>query len=223
MMAVRMLIVEDDRKMQQGLVFTFRKEGYEVEVAETVRELQKVLFRRKNFDILLLDCNLPDGDGFAVCKELKRDYGFPTILLTARDMEEEMVEGFQAGADDYVTKPFSLAVLRMRVRAVMKRGEEEKVLCAGDIRLNMDACKVFCGDEECKLSRTEYELLVYFLQNKNKLLTRERLFESIWGTRERFVDDSSISMAISRLRQRIGMSGKCIKTVHGMGYMWKDE
>lgn len=220
---MRMLIVEDDRRMLQGLVYAFRNEGYETEAAETVGELRRILFRRTDFDILILDCSLPDGDGFAVCRELKRDYGFPVILLTARDMEEEMVEGFQAGADDYVTKPFSLAVLRMRVKAVSRRGQERTVLCAGDIRVELNECRVFCGDQECRLSRTEYELLVCFLNNKNRLLSRERLFEAVWGTKERYVDDSSISMAVSRLRQKLGASGAALKTVHGMGYLWKDE
>ena len=220
---MRMLIVEDDRRMLQGLAYAFRNEGYETETAETVGELRRILFRRTDFDILILDCSLPDGDGFAVCRELKRDYGFPVILLTARDMEEEMVEGFQAGADDYVTKPFSLAVLRMRVKAVSRRGQERNVLCTGDIRVELNECRVFCGDQECRLSRTEYELLVCFLNNKNRLLTRERLFEAVWGTKERYVDDSSISMAVSRLRQKLGASGAALKTVHGMGYLWKDE
>lgn len=220
---MRMLIVEDDRKMQQGLVFAFQKEGYEVEAAETVRELERILFGRKDFDILILDCNLPDGDGFEVCRKLKKEYGFPTILLTARDMEEEMVEGFLSGADDYVTKPFSLAVLRMRVKAVRKRREEVKVLCAGDIRVSLDECRVFCQDKECRLGKTEYELLTCFLRNKNQLLSRERLFEAVWSSKERFVDDNSISMAVSRLRQKIKTAGKHIQTVHGMGYVWKDE
>lgn len=219
---MRMLIVEDDKNMREGLVLAFKKE-FEVEAAGTVKELRRVLFRKKDFDVLLLDCNLPDGDGFLICMELKEEYGFPTILLTARDLEEEMVEGFQSGADDYVTKPFSLAVLRMRVRAVMKRRQEEKVLCAEDLKVALDSCKVFLKDQECKLGRTEYDLLVCFLQNKNRVLTRERLFEAVWGTKEKFVEDNSISMAISRLRQKVSTAGSRIKTVHGMGYVWKDE
>ena len=220
---MRMLIVEDDRRMQEGLSFAFQKEGYEVETAGTVKELRAILFKKTDFDILILDCNLPDGDGFVLCRELKQNYGMPTILLTARDMEEEMVEGFQAGADDYVTKPFSLAVLRMRVKAVRKRRAEGSVLCSHEIRLNLKECKVFCHDKECRLSKTEYELLEYFLRNKNQLLSKEQLWEAIWGTKERYVDDRSISMAISRLRQKLGSAGGHLETVHGMGYMWKDE
>lgn len=222
-MKMRMLIVEDDYRMLEGLVFAFRKDGYEVEAAKSARELRNILFKKTDFDILVLDCNLPDGDGFVICHELKKNYGIPTILLTARDMEEEMVDGFSAGADDYVTKPFSLAVLRMRVKAVMKRREEGNILCSNDIRLNLDECKVFCGDRECRLSKIEYELLAYFLRNKNRLLSKEQLWETIWGTKKRYVDDNAISMAISRLRQKLGTSGEYLGTVHGMGYLWKDE
>lgn len=218
-----MLIVEDDRRMLEGLVFAFQKEGYEVEAAESVKELRKILFKRNDFDILILDCNLPDGDGFVLCRELKENYDLPTILLTARDMEEEMVEGFHAGADDYVTKPFSLVVLRMRVKAVMKRRKEANILCSNDIRININECRVFCGDRECRLTKIEYELLEYFLRNKNRLLSREQLWEAVWGTKERYVDDRAISMAISRLRQKLGSTGECLNTVYGMGYMWKDE
>lgn len=218
-----MLIVEDDRRMQEGLVFAFQKEGYEVEAAESVKELRKILFKRTDFDILILDCNLPDGDGFILCRELKENYDLPTILLTARDMEEEMVEGFHAGADDYVTKPFSLAVLRMRVKAVMKRRKETSILCSNDIRININECRVFCGDRECRLTKIEYELLEYFLRNKNRLLSREQLWEAVWGTKERYVDDRAISMAVSRLRQKLGSTGEYLNTVYGMGYMWKDE
>ena len=220
---MRMLIVEDDHRMQEGLTFAFQKEGYEVETAESVKQLKNILFKKTAFDILILDCNLPDGDGFVLCRELKKNFGMPTILLTARDMEEEMVQGFLAGADDYVTKPFSLEVLRMRVKAVMKRREEGSVLCSNDIRLNLNECKVFCGDKECRLSKTEYELLAYFLRNKNQLLSREQLWKAVWGTKERYVDDTSISMAVSRLRQKLGTTGEYLGTVHGMGYMWKDE
>lgn len=220
---MRMLIVEDDHRMQEGLAFAFQKEGYEVETAGSVKELKKVLFKQADFDILILDCNLPDGDGFTLCREMKRDYGMPVILLTARDMEEEMVEGFRAGADDYVTKPFSLAVLRMRVKAVRKRREEQSILCSKEIRLNLNECRVYCRGRECRLSKTEYGLLEYFLRNKNQLLSREQLWEAIWGTKERYVDDRSISMAVSRLRQKLDAAGEHLRTVHGMGYMWKDE
>lgn len=220
---MRMLIVEDNHRMQEGLAFAFQKEGYEVETAESVKELKKVLFKQADFDILILDCNLPDGDGFTLCSDLKRDYGMPVILLTARDMEEEMVEGFRAGADDYVTKPFSLAVLRMRVKAVLKRREEHSILCSKEIRLNLNECRVYCHGRECRLSKTEYGLLEYFLRNKSQLLSREQLWEAVWGTKERYVDDRSISMAVSRLRQKLDDAGEHLRTVHGMGYMWKDE
>lgn len=108
----KMLIVEDDKMMQEGLSFAFQSEGYQVIAVDSVYNLKNVLLNDHTFDILVLDCNLPDGDGFAVCRELKQSFKFPIVLLTARDMEEEMIEGLESGADDYVTKPFFLEVFR---------------------------------------------------------------------------------------------------------------
>lgn len=216
------LIVEDDRRMLEGLTFAFKKEGYAVREVESIKEARKILFRKTDIDVMILDCNLPDGDGFAFCRELKNDYDIPILLLTARDMEEEMIRGFKAGADDYVTKPFSLAVLKLRIKALVKRKMAQNILCSGAIRLNFSEGKVFCGEKECRLSKTEYELLYYFLQNKNQLLSKEQLWESVWGRKERYVEDNSISMAVSRLRQKLRSDGAALETVHGMGYIWRD-
>lgn len=222
MIGMKMLIVEDDPVMRKGLELTFQKE-YSVTAAASEKELRRILFQRADFDILILDCNLPDGDGFEICRELKKEYPFPIIFLTARDLEEEIVEGFQLGADDYVTKPFSLSVLRMRVKAVLKRQEEKRILCSHNIRVDLAKHTVFVGEKECRLSEIEYQMLLYFLQNKNRLLTREHLFETVWGIQEKYIDDNSISMAVSRLRKKVDAESNYLKTVYGMGYMWEDE
>lgn len=219
---MKMLIVEDDPVMRKGLELTFQKE-YSVTAAASEKELRRILFQKVDFDILILDCNLPDGDGFEICRKLKKEYPFPIIFLTARDLEEEIVEGFLLGADDYVTKPFSLSVLRMRVKAVLKRKKEETILCSHNIRVNLAKCTVFVGDKECRLSEIEYQMLLYFLKNKNRLLTREQLFEAVWGIQEKYIDDNSISMAVSRLRKKVDTESNYLKTVYGMGYMWEDE
>lgn len=219
---MKMLIVEDDPVMRKGLELTFQKE-YSVTAAASEKELRRILFQRADFDILILDCSLPDGDGFEICRELKKEYPFPIIFLTARDLEEEIVEGFRLGADDYVTKPFSLSVLRMRVKAVLKRREEKRILCSHNLRVDLAKHKVFVGEKECRLSEIEYQMLLYFLQNKNRLLTREQLFEAVWGIQEKYIDDNSISMAVSRLRKKVDADSNYLKTVYGMGYLWEDE
>ena len=138
----KMLIVEDDKMMQEGLSFAFQSDGYQVVAVDSVYSLKNVLLNDHAFDILVLDCNMPDGDGFVVCKELKQKFKFPIVLLTARDMEEEMIEGLESGADDYVTKPFFLEVFKLRVKNLIKRNKEDNVVCSKDICIYKNERKV---------------------------------------------------------------------------------
>lgn len=221
----KMLIVEDDKVMQEGLSFAFQSEGYQVVAVDSVQALKNALFHDGTFDILVLDCNLPDGDGFAICRELKQQFRFPVVLLTARDMEEEMIEGLEAGADDYVTKPFFLEVFKLRIKNVMKRLEEEEVVCSKGISIYLEERRVLYQNIEVNLGKSEYELLLLFFKNRNRVLTRDMIWDYIWGTREKYVDDSSIFMLVSRLRGRLKEIGRedCLKTVHGVGYLWEDK
>lgn len=222
---VKMLIVEDDKKMQEGLSFAFENEGYQVMAVDSVRALKNMLFNDNTFDILILDCNLPDGDGFAVCRELKKNFKFPVVLLTARDMEEEMIEGLESGADDYVTKPFFLEVFKLRIKNLMKRREEENVVCSKDICICLDERRVLYKNNEIHFGKSEYELLLLFFKNKNKVLTRDIIWECIWGVKEKYVDDSAIVMLVSRLRNRLKRIKRdhFLKTIHGVGYLWEDK
>lgn len=221
----KMLIVEDDKVMQEGLSFAFQSEGYQVVAVDSVQALKNALFHDGTFDILVLDCNLPDGDGFAICRELKQQFRFPVVLLTARDMEEEMIEGLEAGADDYVTKPFFLEVFKLRIKNVMKRLEEEEVVCSKGISIYLEERRVLYQNIEVNLGKSEYELLLLFFKNRNRVLTRDMIWDYIWGTREKYVDDSSIFMLVSRLWGRLKEIGRedCLKTVHGVGYLWEDK
>lgn len=221
----KMLIVEDDKVMQEGLSFAFQSEGYQVVAVDSVQALKNALFHDGTFDILVLDCNLPDGDGFAICRELKQQFRFPVVLLTARDMEEEMIEGLEAGADDYVTKPFFLEVFKLRIKNVMKRLEEEEVVCSKGISIYLEERRVLYQNIEVNLGKSEYELQLLFFKNRNRVLTRDMIWDYIWGTREKYVDDSSIFMLVSRLWGRLKEIGRedCLKTVHGVGYLWEDK
>lgn len=220
-----MLIVEDDKVMQEGLSFAFQSEGYQVVAVDSVHALKNTLLNDNAFDILVLDCNLPDGDGFAVCRELKQHFRFPVVLLTARDMEEEMIEGLEAGADDYVTKPFLLEVFKLRIKNVMRRMVEDEVVCSKGICIYLEGRKVLYQNSEINLGKSEYELLLLFFKNRNRVLTCDMIWEYIWGAREKYVDDSSIYMLVSRLRGRLKEVGRehCLKTVHGVGYLWEDK
>lgn len=221
----KMLIVEDDKMMQEGLSFAFQSEGYQVIAVDSVYNLKNVLLNDHTFDILVLDCNLPDGDGFAVCRELKQSFKFPIVLLTARDMEEEMIEGLESGADDYVTKPFFLEVFKLRVKNLVKRQKKGDVICSKDICIYINERKVLYENRELYLGKSEYELLLLFIKNRNKVLTHDMIWEHIWGVKEKYVDDSAIFMLVSRLRGRLkGISrGHCLKTVRGVGYLWEDK
>jgi len=221
----KMLIVEDDKMMQEGLSFAFQSEGYQVIAVDSVFNLKKVLLNDHTFDILVLDCNLPDGDGFAVCRELKQSFKFPIVLLTARDMEEEMIEGLESGADDYVTKPFFLEVFKLRVKNLMKRKKEDDMVCSKDICIYINERKVLYENRELYFGKSEYELLLLFFKNRNKVLTHDMIWEYIWGVKEKYVDDSAIFMLVSRLRSRLKeiSKGHCLKTVHGVGYLWEDK
>jgi len=221
-----MLIVEDDKIMKDGLSYAFENEGYDVIAVGTVKELEQILYIDKDFSVLILDCNLPDGDGFYVCRKLKQEgVAFPIVLLTARDMEDEMIEGFEAGADDYVTKPFFLKVFKLRIKALIKRREERNIISSHNIDLDMDQHRVMFMDEKVSLTNLEYELLVLLFKNKNRVLDHEVIWELIWGTKEKYVDDTSISMLVSRLRSKLSKTGsECyIKTVYGIGYFWEDK
>lgn len=221
----KMLIVEDDKMMQEGLSFAFQSDGYQVVAVDSVYSLKNVLLNDHTFDILVLDCNLPDGDGFVVCKELKQKFKFPIVLLTARDMEEEMIEGLESGADDYVTKPFFLEVFKLRVKNLIKRNKEDDVVCSKDICIYKNERKVLYENRELYLGKSEYELLLLFFKNRNMVLTRDMIWECIWGVKEKYVDDSAIFMLVSRLRSRLKGIGRehCLKTVHGVGYLWEDK
>lgn len=222
----KMLIVEDDKMMREGLSFAFQSEGYQVIAVDSVFNLKNVLLKDHTFDILVLDCNLPDGDGFAVCRELKQSFKFPIVLLTARDMEEEMIEGLEAGADDYVTKPFFLDVFKLRIKNLVKRKKEDsEIVSSKDICIYINERKVIYKNREMYFEKSEYELLLLFFKNRNRVLTRDIIWEYIWGVKEKYVDDSAIYMLVSRLRSRLkGISREhCLKTVHGVGYLWEDK
>ena len=223
---MKLLIIEDDKIMRDGLSCAFQSEGYDVIAVGTVKELEQILSINKDFAALILDCNLPDGDGFLVCHKLKQQgVTFPIVLLTARDMEDEMIEGFEAGADDYVTKPFFLEVFKLRIKALIKRKEEKNIISSHNINLDIDQHKAMYIDEEISLTNLEYELLALLLKNKNRVLAHEMIWELIWGTKEKYVDDTSISMLVSRLRSKLSKTGlECyLKTVYGIGYFWEDK
>ena len=223
-MSMTVLIIEDDSNLSRGIAFSFEKEGYVVHCADTLLAGMEA-FNRHSVDIIILDLNLPDGDGVDFCGLIRQKSSVPIIMLTARDMETDELTGLGAGADDYITKPFSVSILRARVESIFRRldGTGRGVMQAGAFLLDMGNCKLFREGDEIPISTTEYRLLKLFMGNVGKVLSKEQILAELWNVQEEYVDDNTLSVNISRLRSKIEENPKkpqIIKTVYGIGYVW---
>ena len=220
----KLLIIEDDTDLREGLSFSFSGDGYDItEVGskrEGLREIEKGLY-----DIILLDCNLPDGTGFELCKEVRRYSNIPIIMLTARDTELDEIKALELGVNDYLSKPFSLGVLKARMKRILQEKVETAKIVTGSLSIDQSSCKVWKRGEEIPLSKLEYRLLLYLIENKNHILSKDQILEKIWDSNGKYVDNNTLSVNISRLRTKIeddASNPVHIKTVHGIGYIWKE-
>ena len=178
-------------------------------------------FERKGYDLFLLDINLPDGSGMDLCTRIRETRETPILFLTANDTEEDMLEGFGAGCDDYISKPFSVEVLRKKVQAVLKRAGREggSRFHYGNLTVDMDRRLVSVNGEEVQLTATQYRLLEYLIVNRGRVVTKEMLLEHIWDVNGEFVDDNTVRVNINRLRHKLhDEEQQYIVTVFGMGY-----
>ena len=220
----KLLIIEDDTDLREGLSFSFSGDGYDItEVGskrEGLREIEKGLY-----DIILLDCNLPDGTGFELCKEVRSYSNIPIIMLTARDTELDEIKALELGVNDYLSKPFSLGVLKARMKRILQEKVETAKIVTGSLSIDQSSCKVWKRGEEIPLSKLEYRLLLYLIENKNHILSKDQILEKIWDSNGKYVDNNTLSVNISRLRAKIeddASNPVHIKTVHGIGYIWKE-
>ncbi|MEF9960147.1 MAG: response regulator transcription factor [Niameybacter sp.] len=221
---MRILVVEDDKLLAKGVGLVLKKQGYEIDIAYTYEE-GMTAFKGQTIDLMLLDINLKGKSGLDLCGEVRKISGVPIIFITARDTEEDMIEGFDQGCDDYIAKPFSLEVLKRRVEVILKRvGKEKKILFEdGGIRIDYDMKQVSREDTPIKLTATEYRLLEVLTQHKGQVLTREMLLEKLWDINGKFIDENTLSVNIRRLRGKIETNPKMpewIVTVFGIGYTW---
>ena len=220
----RILIIEDDTDLQEGLSCSLQSEGYEILIAGSVREGREII-ADGGCDCILLDCNLPDGSGFDLCAEIKEQYAIPVLMLTARDTEMDEVKALELGVDDFMSKPFSLAVLKARIKKLIQKDEKETRLVSEGVAVDKNSCKVFKNGEEIICSRIEYQLLLYLIENKNQVLSKEQILERVWDSKGKYVDENTVSVNIRRLRTKLEDDPghpRRIKTVHGMGYIWKE-
>ena len=220
----KILIIEDDEDLREGLAFSLQMDGYEIRCAGTKREGLEWI-RGESFDLVLLDCNLPDGSGFDLCTQIGAGETIPVFMLTARNTEMDEVKALELGVADFMSKPFSLAVLKARIRKILNSSAPDMRLVSGGITVDRDGCRVYRRDEEIILSRVEYQLLLYLMENRNRVLSKEQILEHVWDSQGKFVDENTLSVNIRRLRAKIeedpGHPAR-IRTVHGIGYVWKE-
>lgn len=216
------LVIEDDMILNRGIRSFLEQRGYRCGSAYTVETARAAL--AEHYDLLILDINLPDGSGLALCEELRCTSSVPVIFLTANDTEQDMIEGFERGGDDYIAKPFSVGVLEQRVKAILRRSGETfqaEIFSYGDLVIDFDKRKITLGGETVKLSSMEFKLLELLVRNRGQVLTRDTILDKIWDCGEKYIDDSTLSVHIRRLRQKLERDAKnpeYIITVFGIGY-----
>lgn len=217
------LIVEDDIIINGGIKVYLEKKGYETSSVYSLSEARNEL--QKKFSLVLLDINLPDGSGLELCKEIRRSNDIPVIFLTANDTEENMIEGFEYGCDDYISKPFSVGVLEQRIKAVLRRsntkGGNSDLFSYKGLMADFKRMSVTIEGDPVKLSATEFKILSLLIKNKGQVLTRGILVEKIWDCDENYIDENTLSVHIRRLRQKLEPDPKnprYIITVFGIGY-----
>ncbi len=225
-MAHCVLIVEDEPDIRKTIDYNLSKESFKVVQAESIAEGEKALAANK-IDVIILDLMLPDGSGLTLCRDIKSDAKtkhIPVIILTAKTEEVDRVVGFELGADDYVTKPFSVRELILRVKAILKRSvdspQQENDISdmeVGDLRLNLDAHQAFVRDEEIALTALEFRLLKHLLDRRGRVQTRDQLLEEVWGYSSD-VTTRTVDTHIKRLREKLLGAGDCIQTIRGVGY-----
>ena len=212
------LIIEDDPVLREGLAAALQSETIAVQTAADLAEAHRVLLEH-NFDLLLLDVNLPDGSGIDLCREVTAVQDVPVIFLTVRDAEIDEVTAFRAGACDYVKKPFSLTILQERISAALRKRSPNHVYEDSRFRFDFTELTFSADGQRVILSSTEQKLLAVFCAHKGQILERQTLVDKIWSCDSDYIDENALSVTVKRLRDKLGTD--CIGTVYGMGYVWK--
>ncbi|CEO27866.1 response regulator transcription factor [Paraclostridium sordellii] len=223
---INVLMIEDDSTIAFGVKYALEQEGFNIDICKDL-ESGRQNINNKEYNIILLDVMLPDGNGYEFCKEIRQTLDTPIIFLTACDEEVNIVTGLDIGGDDYVTKPFRVRELISRMNAVLRRkgnnNENKKVVKFGDLSINTLEARVYKKGEEIFLTSVEYKLLLILIQNKNVVLSRTKILEKLWDVTYDFVNDNTLTVYIKRLREKIeddSTNPKYILTVRGTGYKW---
>ena len=223
-MSSKVLVIEDEPDIRKTLEYNLSREGYDVAVCGTLQEANKLL--EPSLSLLVLDLMLPDGSGLDLCREIKKNSllsNIPIIILTAKDDEVDRVVGFELGADDYVTKPFSVRELILRIKAVLKRGEVNKPELVeverqfGDLSIDVDSHEVYVNSELVVLTALEFKLLKQLVDRRGRVQSRDQLLSDVWGYSSE-VTTRTVDTHIKRLREKLGPMGKYVQTIRGIGY-----
>ena len=222
----QIFLVEDDLSLITGLSFAIEKQGYGIEVARTSLEADR-LWADGKYDLVILDVSLPDGSGFDVCKKIRETSKVPIMFLTAADEETDIIMGLDIGADDYITKPFKLAVFLSRLYALLRRSDNFKQsdteLISNSITVKLLKGEAYKNGEPLELTSSEYKLLCMFMENPDVVLSPEQILGRLWDCNENYIDNKTLTVYIRRLRMKIednpGEPDKIV-TVRGMGYKW---
>ena len=220
----KILVIEDEPDIRKTLEYNLAREGFIVSTAGSLKKAKNIL-ENPNFSLILLDLMLPDGSGLDLCRELKSNSSLkeiPIIILTAKDDEVDKVVGFELGADDYVTKPFSVRELILRVKAVLKRNQKTATPLEinrnfGSLVMDIESHEVFIDDEEIILTALEFKLLNQLVERRGRVQTRDQLLSDVWGYSSD-VTTRTVDTHIKRLREKLGVMGKYIQTIRGVGY-----
>ena len=223
-MSLKILIIEDEPDIRKNLEYNLSREGYSVLTAASIAEAEQLIYSN-NLSLVLLDLMLPDGSGLELCKKMKSDpdvQNLPIIILTAKDDEVDKVVGFEIGADDYVTKPFSVRELILRIKAVLKRAENKKDIVEidrqfGDLKIDIDSHEVYVDGELVNLTALEFKLLIQLVDRRGRVQSREQLLADVWGYSAE-VTTRTVDTHIKRLREKLGTMGKYVQTIRGVGY-----
>lgn len=221
------MVLEDDIDLAEGIELSLKREELNFIMCKTITEARKALALYQ-FDLLIFDINLPDGNGLDFCRELKKKMQIPIVLLTAKSMEMDIVKGLESGADDYITKPFSLMVLRARIRALLRRNiiTSEQEYRDSVFLFRFETMEFYKNGVQIDLSKTEQRILYLLISNPNRILTRERLLEWVWSEGAEYVEDNALSVGIRRLRDKLeddSSNPSYIKTIYGKGYVWENK
>ena len=226
----KILLLEDDVSLIDGLVYSLERNGFSLDVARTVKDAENYLLKHE-YDLLLLDVTLPDGTGFEVCEQVRKiGSDVPIIFLTAADEEINVIRGLDSGGDDYITKPFKLGELCSRIKALLRRAgmktkKDTSVLHAGDITIDLLSSRVLFKNKTLDLTAAEYRLLCLLIRNVNLVVTRNMILDELWDGSGNFVDDNTLSVYIRRLREKVETDPshpEHLMTVRGFGYRWNE-